>query len=429
MGVRQKLTGLFRRRPRAMGAAGRRLVARLRRSRARGPVATAALGAGAVIVLFGLIAAGIAVLAPGDEATATGGRVAAGVPLPSTGDAPAGRLDAPADAPVETPVDAVAAAEPQPGVGLTVPAATAAAFAHVPPVREVVPLAEAADPALLETTDDGLVLPRIAADGRVPWRAYARPFDRADDRPRVVVVIAGLGLAAAATDAAIDRLPGAVSLAFDPVAAGLAAQTGAARRFGHETLAMLPLESTDFPFEDLGPGALKAAAGEADALRRLDAVLAAAPASVGVLAVGGSRFARAVDVVRPVLQAIAGRGLLLCDATGDGAGLLSADAARLDVPRVLVDAVIDEAVDADAIDARLAALEALAHRRHVAVGLGRPLPVTLGRVRAWIDTLPAKGLVLAPVSAVVGTQIPHRCRGRRRRAMTRGDEPPARAGA
>ncbi len=390
--LQEKIGGLVRR----WQAVLRRLRARLKglRPPVRGPFAVAAIGAGAVIVLLALIAAGIALFAPGAERAAMRGVVAAGVPLPS-----------PAADTSDAPVDAVAAARPQPGVGLRVPAATAEAFAHIPPVKEVAPLAETADPALVETVGDGLTLPRIADDGRTPWRTYARPFDRADERPRVVVVIAGLGLAAAATDAAVERLPGPVSLAFDPAAADVARPMRAARRFGHETLVMLPLESADFPFEDFGPATLKAGAGEGENLRRLNAVLAAAPASVGVLAVGGSRFARAEGAARPVLQALADRGLLLADATGDGGALLSAAAARLDVPRVLIDTVIDEALDAEAIDARLAALEALARRNHVAVGLARPLPVSLGRIRAWADTLAAKGLVLAPVSAVVDTQI------------------------
>jgi polysaccharide deacetylase 2 family uncharacterized protein YibQ len=269
----------------------------------------------------------------------------------------------------------------------------------------VVPLREDADPALLEDGGDGLALPRVGEDGRIPWRTYARPFDRGDDRPRIIIVIAGLGAGAAATSAAIERLPGEVSLAFHPVADDVAAHHRAARRFGHETLAMLPLESADFPFEDQGPGTLQAEAGEAENLRRLNSVLAAAPASLGVLATGGTRFARAESAVQPLLRALAERGLLLADATGGGAALLSVEAARLDVPRVVVDTVIDKEIDAASIDARLTELEAQARRSHVAVGLARPLPLTLGLIRAWLETLAEKGLVLAPLSAVVGTQV------------------------
>ena len=393
-GVREKIAGFVRRRHDAIEGPLSRLRARLARMPAgRRPIVVVSFGAGAVAVVVVLIVAGLAVLAPGEQAV--GPRGSAGVPLPTAGPGP----DAPPVA------DVVAEAKPQPGGGLSVPAATAEAFAHVRPVREVTALAEDADADLLEITDEGLSVPRPAADGRVPWRHYARPFDREDPRPRIVIVIAGLGLGAAATAAAIERMPGAVSLAFDASAGDVGSHLRAARRFGHETLAMLPLESADFPFEDLGPGTLKAEAEEAENLRRLNTVLASAPASVGVLAIGGTRFARAEAAVRPILRALADRGLLFADASGGATALLAAEAARLDVPRVVIDMVIDEQLDVAAIDARLAELESQARQSHVAVGLARPLPVTLGRLREWIETLAEKRLVLAPLSGVVGTQV------------------------
>src|SRR5205085_1494179 len=75
----------------------------------------------------------------------------------------------------------------------------------------------AAEPALLEAGPYGR-LPRIGPDGRTSIRAYGRPFDRQDPRPRVGLVIGGLGMNAAVTEEAIRRLPGPVTLAFSPYA-------------------------------------------------------------------------------------------------------------------------------------------------------------------------------------------------------------------
>lgn len=367
--------------------------------------------AAALLGLVLVIAFSVAVFAPDPAADAGpghGASVAAGVPLPPVSapmadDGVAGDM---ADNAAENGMaDAVAKAKADGEGGLRVPATTAEAFARIAPVSRVKPLPEDADPSLLETLDGNLAVPRPGADGRVPWQAYAGPFDRTDDRPRVVIVVSGLGLSDAATDAAIERLPGAVSLAFVPEARDLAAHLRAARRYGHETLAMLALELADFPFEDPGPGTLTADADEGQNLLRLNRVLAAAPGSVGVLAVGGTRFARAEAAVRQVLRALGARGVLLADASGGGAALLAGEAARLDLPRVVVDSVIDETLDAAAIDARLAGLEEQARRNHVAVGLIQPRPVSLQRTRAWLDTLAEKRLVLAPLSAVVGAQI------------------------
>ena len=49
-------------------------------------------------------------------------------------------------------------------------------------------------------------LPTIAPDGRTPFSAYARPF-RSNGKPKVALIVGGLGLNAAATRSAIERLP------------------------------------------------------------------------------------------------------------------------------------------------------------------------------------------------------------------------------
>ncbi|MFO1152807.1 MAG: divergent polysaccharide deacetylase family protein [Rhodospirillales bacterium] len=402
--MRGNIGGVLRRWRLAIGAAASRVTAPLAGWRSLlGPRPIVGLAVGAVVLAA--IAAGVFLMLGHQAAEPRDGSVAAGVPLPTA----AGRQ--PPDAPKDNEpaddaaIDAIARTRPTPDGRLNVPATTADAFAAIPPVRQLLALAESAEPALLERGDDGLLLPRPGADGRIPWRTYARPFDRSDDRPRVVIVVAGLGLSAAATDAAIERMPGEVGLAFVPTANDLASQLHAARRFGHETLALLPLESADFPFEDAGPEMLQSAATAAENLQRLNTALAATPASVGVLAIGGTRFARAEAAVQPVLSALAARGLLLADASGGGAALLAAEAARLEVPRVLIDFVLDETLDAPSIDARLAELEAHARRHHVAVGLARPLPLSLARIRAWAAGLEEKRLVLAPVTAVVDSQF------------------------
>lgn len=382
--MRKRLAGLAG----AVGASIRRRAAPLRAAVGRlGPVGQAA--AAAVLALVAV--AGVIVGAwwfVGDTGSAT--RVGGALPLPAS----PGTVAEPA-----LPVTVT------PGLGLSVPATSATAFAAIPPVRRVEPLAEAADPALLDATAQPAPLPRIAADGRQPWQAYGRPFDRGDDRPRLVIIIAGLGLSVAASEAAVQRLPGAVTLAFDPLAPMIAADVAAARRFGHETLTLLALEAQAFPFEDQGPAAIRADERPAATLPRLDAVLAAAPTSVGVLATGGGGFARAAEAATPLLRRLKERGLLLVDATGGGAALLAREAAALDLPRVYVDLIIDEPAAAAAIDGQLARLERLARERLVAVGLGRPLPATLARIRAWADTLDDRGLVLAPATAAVGSQF------------------------
>ncbi|QNT70236.1 divergent polysaccharide deacetylase family protein [Defluviicoccus vanus] len=93
-------------------------------------------------------------------------------------------------------------------------------------------------------------------------------------------------------------------------------------------------------------------------------------------------------------------------AVGVGCGLLALVllAAKLDVPRLDVDVMLDDVLDAAAIDSRLQRLEQLACQRSVAVGLGQPLPLTFARIQAWAEKSTAAGIVLAPATAIVDRQ-------------------------
>ena len=101
-----------------------------------------------------------------------------------------------------------------------------------------------ANPPLVATNSSASVpLPPtdVAPRTEVPaWIRYAVPA-AATNRPRIAVVIDGLGADRAATARAI-ALPPAVTLSFVAYADELADQTAAARRAGHELLLHIPME-------------------------------------------------------------------------------------------------------------------------------------------------------------------------------------------
>ncbi len=268
------------------------------------------------------------------------------------------------------------------------------------PPRE--PVLVVADPALIERSALG-PLPIIAHDGRQAWQVYARPFNLADRRPRLAVVITGLGLDADLTRAAIERLPGAVTLGFSPYAHELGDWVGAARRAGHEVVLELPMEPADFPRgEDPGPETLLTSLAPEKNLERLQWILSRATGYVGLVGVMGERFAATSVNLAPILDAIKARGLLFIDDRA-AAGTVAVTLAR---QNGMAWAMADQPLegDATAIDQALANLESVARRRGVALGLGSLHPVTLDRLGAWIAGLDAKGLALAPCSAIVKRQ-------------------------
>jgi len=249
-------------------------------------------------------------------------------------------------------------------------------------------------PALIEPGPFG-PLPRIAADGRRPFLAYARPFDADEPRPQISLLILGLGLQAEQTEAALN-LPGEVALHFSAYAFDLPALVARARAAGHEVLLDLPMEPLDYPASDPGPHTLLAGNPLEANLERLDWLLARAPGYVA-LAGTGARFAASADAPR-ILDVLAGRGLALVEI---GAGDLAGPAAAVGLPYASAPAVIDRDPSVASIDYALAGLEAEALASGNALGVAQGYPVSLERLRLWAGTLDHKGLVLAPVSAFV----------------------------
>jgi uncharacterized protein len=262
-------------------------------------------------------------------------------------------------------------------------------------------LAPAPDPALVQRTPNG-PLPIIAPDGRRAWQVYARPFEREDKRPRIAILISGLGPSGAATEAAIQGLPGAVTLAFWPYADRIDHWIKLARAAGHEVLLNLPMEPENYPTFDPGPKTLLTSLSPKENLERLDWALSRVAGYVGVVDYHGARFTASRRDLEPVLEALNRRGLIFVDSRATPASLAPEIAYMMGLPWTANSRFIDDAqVSRAAIDARLRELENIARLNRYAVGIGAPYPVTLERIAAWAATLPEKGIALAPITAVL----------------------------
>ncbi len=319
--------------------------------------------------------------------------------LTPPGDAGTGDRQASAEADGTVAGDTEGVDAERPDAGVVVSPVRLVAFSNMAEVPVEPPLTRVPDPALVEQGAYG-PLPRVGADGRRPWRVYARPFDARDERPRIAVIVTGLGLSQAATEAAITRLPGSVTLAFNPYAKGLDDWIPLAREAGHEVLLSLPMESANFPVHDPGPYALRTSLAPADNLRRLEFVLSRLSGYVGVVTLMGSGFTTAEEQLRPVLEALRGRGLLFVEAVRAPNTLAPEIATEIGLPHVANDLVLDENPSRASIDIRLAELEGIVRKHTTAVAMAAPNPATLERIAAWAATLEGKNLALAPVSAI-----------------------------
>lgn len=256
-------------------------------------------------------------------------------------------------------------------------------------LAEVKPLAPAPLEPLLRQSAYG-PLPVVARDGRQPWKVYARPFDAPAGKPRVGVIVTGLGLDKDATEAAITKLPPDVTLAFSPYAGALDKWIKKARDAGHEVMLTLPTEPAGFPARDPGPWGLLSANPVEENIARLERVLGRASSYVGVVAPDGG-FTRSTKLA-PILMALKERGLLY---VGDGA---KPDAG---LPVASVTAVLDSDSFRDAIESRLALAAHTAKESGQGMVVVSPRPVVFDRLVGWLDRLGEQGIVLAPASGIV----------------------------
>ena len=287
---------------------------------------------------------------------------------------------------------ATTSAPPTPAAPKPVPPATELYGGTTPPP----------DPALEEPAPafPGLTLPRIGPNGRMPMQAYAAAADLSDTRPRVAIMIAGMGMNSNESEAAARDLPAAMSLAISPYAFRPAAMLDIARAHGHELFASIPMEPEGYPLADAGGQALLTGNSEAVNRVRLQWALSRFAGYVGATAalgpeLRGERFEAESAAMAPMLAELAQRGLMFID-TRVGFGKPQAVVGRG------IDVVIDEpaAVRGD-MEAKLIKLEEIARERGSAIGLASaPRPTTVATLATWASTLDPHGIALMPVSAV-----------------------------
>jgi len=236
-------------------------------------------------------------------------------------------------------------------------------------------------------------LPIIAQYGRTPAKIYARPF-QSNGRPKVAMVVGGLGLNARTTRQAIETLRPEITLAFVVYSEGLQDWINLARARGHEVLLETPMEPENYPDNDPGPYTLLADGQPVETVKKLEWILSRATGYFGVTNYLGERFLTNASAYGVFAGSVKGRGLAFVDdgsAAGRVGGLL----------RASVERVIDTKLSGPSIDQQLAALEASASQRGQALGSGFGYPVTLQKIAAGANAVEQKGYQLARASALV----------------------------
>jgi polysaccharide deacetylase 2 family uncharacterized protein YibQ len=280
--------------------------------------------------------------------------------------------------------------------------APGAVIIRVPDAQPEIRLAPAPDRRLIERGRHGS-LPKVSPEGLRPADVYARPVTAQQKLApaRVAIIIGGLGIGQTTTNDAIQRLPGAVSLAFAPYGADLDRQVARARESGHEVLLQAPMEPFDYPDNDPGPHTLVSTLPAEQNVDRLHWLLSRFAGYVGVINFMGGRFTSSDAALTPLMRELSARGLLFVDDGSSGRSLAPQAAAGTGVSAAKADVVLDAVQRAADIDAALARLEKIAKEKGSAVGYAAALPVTVERLQRWAKAAEARGVTLVPVSALV----------------------------
>ena len=257
---------------------------------------------------------------------------------------------------------------------------------------------------LVEQGEHGL-LPKTSPEGDTSFDAYARPepTQKSDD-PKIALIVTGLGMSRAATEAAIAGMPADVALSMNVYARGLDFWVKGARGAGHEVLLEMPSESSDFPFSDPGPNALKSLVSPDENIKQLEWMLSKTTGYFGVLSVYGSKFLTVEEQVKAVIETLKKRGLMYVDGGAEDS-LGTRVAYQVGAKWASVELTLDVAPGRVGLDLQLQALEALAKKRTVAIARVSANPMAMEKLSAWLKTIGEKGLILVPVSSLANKQL------------------------
>jgi len=292
----------------------------------------------------------------------------------------------------------------EPGVGVVIPSTTNASYEKLAPWPAAEPLQVAPVATLVEPGEHGL-LPKIGPEGDTPFDAYARPESQTKSgNPKIAVIITGVGMSRASTEAAISTTPADVALSLDVYARGLDFWVKRARAAGHEVLLNMPSESSDFPFSDPGPNALKALATPDQNIQQLEWILSQTTGYFGVLSVYGSKFLTVEEQLKAIVEELKKRGLMYVDGGAEDS-LGTRVAYQVGAKWATVELTLDANPGRAALERQFQELEALAKKRAIAIARVSASPLALERLAAWLKTFDQKGLQLVPLSSLANKQL------------------------
>lgn len=258
------------------------------------------------------------------------------------------------------------------------------------------------------SVSDGLIqpskfgpLPKRAKNGRTPAGAYARKGPgRLDTKPRIAVLLTGLGLNQRLSKRAMQSMPADVSLAFSAYGRHLGELINKAKSRGHELMLQVPMEPLDYPESDTGPKTLLVSQNMQTNLRLLHWSLGRFTGYFGIVNNKGGRYLAKKNAVVGLFKELQQRGLFFFHDSARRGATLSKMAERVGLGYSQATLEIDQKPSREGLMQAFGKLEAVARRTGIAVGVAQMHPVSIDMISRWAKGLESRGFRLVPVSSI-----------------------------
>lgn len=226
------------------------------------------------------------------------------------------------------------------------------------------------------------------------------PLPPARARGRLAIVIDDWGYDWQAAGAFLS-LEGPVTVAVIPGLPRSRQHALQARARGFEVIVHLPMEPLDASI-DAGPRAITTGMSGEEIRRVVAEAIDAVPGAVGVSNHMGSKATADARVMEHVLEVVRERGLFFLDSATSPGSVTGLVAERLGVRWAHNGAFVDGEPTVRAVRARLEQAVRQAERTGQAVAIGHVKPATAVAVGMLLPELAQRGIVLVPVSELVG---------------------------
>ncbi len=271
------------------------------------------------------------------------------------------------------------------------PAPSMADIASYQPIKNRKSLYPAPINGLFERSPLGL-LPKISQNNISPFDAYKKSFSSTGN-PLIMIAVLNYGLQDSVSKNILSTLSNNISLIVSPYSSAPQEWQKTARENGFETWLHLPAQTKDFTIKDPGAKALMAQTTLKDNQDTLNWLLTRTSGYAGVALETDHVLIKSKPITNLITGSLFGRGLGFFEINTQAPILIETIAAGKNAPFIKNDIVLN--------DTSLKNLEKIAREKGYVIGVIKPYPNAIKALKIWSDTLEAKNIDLAPLSAVL----------------------------